>query len=166
MPGNEGSKADTLVTVGQIVGEQDPSIAKTAVKEGLKLSTEFDPVFRLQILEDAAHVYLQLKDQDAALKATAEGNTFAQQLYAKDAGLTAPNTALKAQWPSTNAWRQFVGLSARFSPEEATKVVDEVPDPEIHAFLRVPLASSLIGSVPRMVRPVIRDQNHEIRAIW
>ncbi len=81
------------------MGEQDPSIAKTAVKEGLKLSTEFDPVFRLQILEDAAHVYLQLKDQDAALKTIAEGSAFAQQLYAKDADLTAPNTTLKAEWP-------------------------------------------------------------------
>jgi len=148
------------------VGEQDPSIAKTAVKEGLKLSTEFDPVFRLQILEDAAHVYLQLKDQDAALKATAEGNTFAQQLYAKDAGLTAPNTALKAQWPSTNRWREFVGLAARVSPDEATKMIEAVPDPEIHAFLRVALVSSLMGVEPRMVHPVIRNQNHEITALW
>ena len=164
--GNEETRADTLVTVGQIVGERNSSIAKTALKEALKLSAEFEPVFRLQVLKEAADVYLQLKDQDAALKTIAEGTVFAQQLYAKDADLTAPNTALKAQWPSTNAWRDFVGLAARVSPDEATKVIEEVPDPEIHAFLRVALASSLMGVEPRMVHPVIRNQDHEITAVW
>ncbi len=164
LPGNEETRADTLVTVGQVVGERDSSITKTAVKEALKLSSEFDSVFRLQTLADAADVYLQLKDQDSALKTIAEGNTFAQRLYAKDADLSAPNTALKAQWPSTNAWRQFVGLAARISPDEATNLIDEVPDPEIDAFLRVALASSLMGVEPRMVHPVIR--NHEVTAVW
>jgi hypothetical protein len=166
LPGFRERQADTLVTVGEIVGERDSSIAKAAVKEALKLSTEFGPVFRLQILKDAAGVYLQLKDQDAVLKTIAEGSVFAQQLYTKDADLTAPNTALKAQWPSTNAWREFVALAARISPDEATKVIDDVPDPEIHAFLRVALASSLMGVEPRMVHPVVRNQEHEITALW
>jgi hypothetical protein len=166
LPGNEETRADTLVTVGQIVGERNSSIAKTALKEALKLSAEFEPVFRLQVLKEAADVYLQLKDQDAALKTIAEGTVFAQQLYAKDADLTAPNTAVKAQWPSTNAWRDFVGLAARVSPDEATKVIDDVPDPEINAFLRVALTSSLMGQEPRMVHPVIRNQDHEITAVW
>ena len=166
LPGHPETRADTLVTVGSIVGERNSSIAKTAVKEGLKLSTEFDPVFRFQVLKDATDVYLQLKDQDAALKTIAEGTAFAQQLYAKDADSTTPNLALKAQWPSTNFWREFVGLAARVSPDEATKVIDDVPDPEIHAFLRVALASSLMGQEPRMVHPVIRNQDHEITAVW
>lgn len=116
--------------------------------------------------QDVADVYLELKDQDSALKTIAEGSVFAQQLYAKDTDLTAPNLALKAQWPSTNVWRQFVGLAARVSPDEATKVIDDVPDPEIHAFLRVALASSLMGQEPRMVHPVIRNQHREIVAVW
>jgi hypothetical protein len=145
LPGLPEARAQTLITVGNLVGERNSSIAKSAVKEALKLSAEFEPLFRVQILKDAADVYLQLRDQDAALKTIAEGSVFAQQLYAKDADLTAPNTAPKAQCPSTNASRQFVGLSARVSPEEATKVIDEVPDPEIHAFLRVALASLFDG---------------------
>jgi hypothetical protein len=98
--------------------------------------------------------------------AIAEETVFAQQLYAKDADLTAPNTALKAQWPSTNAWRDFVGLAARVSPDEAAKVIEEVPDPEIHAVLRMALASSLMDAEPRMVHPVVRNQDHEITAVW
>jgi hypothetical protein len=130
LPGLPEARAQTLITVGNLVGERNSSIAKSAVKQALKLSAEFEPVFRVQILKDAADVYLQLRDQDAALKTIAEGSVFAQQLYAKDADLTAPNTALKAQWPSTNAWRRFVGLSARVSPEEATKVIDEAQIPK------------------------------------
>jgi hypothetical protein len=166
LPGRPWERADTLITVARFAGERNASTAKTAVKEAIKLSAEFDPVFRFQILKDAADVYLQLKDQDAALKTIAEGNVLAQQLYAKDADSTSPNLALKAQWPSTNFWRQFIGLAARVSPDEATKVIDEVPDPEIHAFLRVALASSLMGQEPRMVHPVIRNQDHEITAVW
>ena len=166
LPGFRETRADTLVSVGVIVGERDSSIARTAVKEALKLSTEFDAGFRFQVLKDAADAYLQLKDRDAALKTIAEGAAFAQQLYVKDADPTAPNTALKAQWPSTNFWRDFVGLAARISPDEATKIIDDVPDPEIHAFLRVALASSLMGQEPRMVHPVIRNQDHEITAVW
>jgi hypothetical protein len=166
LPGHLETRADTLVSVGEIVGERDSSIAKTAVEEALKLSTEFDPVFRFQVLKDAADVYLQLKDPDAALKTIAEGSAFARQLYAKDADPATPNTALKAQWPSTNFWRESVGLAARVSPDEATKIIDDVPDPEIHAFLRVALATSLMGQEPRMVHPVVRNQDHEITAIW
>ncbi len=44
--------------------------------------------------------------------------------------------------------------------------IDEVPDPEIHVFLRVALASSLMGVEPRMVRPVIRSQDHEVTVGW
>jgi hypothetical protein len=166
LPGGRETRADTLVTVGEIVGERDSSIAKTALTEALKLSADFDPVFRIQVLKDATDVCLQLKDQDAALKTVAEGNVLAQQLYVKDADSTSQNLALKAQWPSTNFWREFVGLAARVSPDEATKLIDDVPDPEIHAFLRVALASSLMGQEPRMVHPVIRNQEHEITAVW
>jgi hypothetical protein len=37
LPGPRETRADTLVAVGEIVGERDSSIAKTEVKEGLKL---------------------------------------------------------------------------------------------------------------------------------
>jgi hypothetical protein len=83
-------------------------------------------VFRLDILKDAVDVYLDLKDQDAALKTIGDGTKLAEELYAKDKDSSVPNLALKALWPSTNVWRQFVGLAARISPDVATKLIDAV----------------------------------------
>jgi hypothetical protein len=126
----------------------------------------FDPEFRLDILKDAADVYLDLKDRGAALKTIGDGTKLAEELYTKDTDSSGPNLALKALWPSTNVWRQFVGLAARISPDVATKLIDEVPDSEIHAFLRVAVASSLVGQEPRTVHSVRRNQGGEIMEFW
>jgi len=167
LPGSgEIWRAQTLSIVGQIIGAHDPAIAKTAVKEATNLSVDFDPVFRLDILKDAASLYLDLKDQEGATRPILDGTKLAEDLYAKDTDPSKPNLALKAQWPSTNVWRQFVGLAARISPEAATKLIDEVPDSEIHAFLRVALASSLLGQEPAAIRSVRRDQDREIIEVW
>jgi hypothetical protein len=166
LPGHAETRAQTLITVARLIGERDSSTAKAAVKEATNLSVSFDPVFRFDILKDAADVYLDLKDQDAALKSIVEGTSLAEKLYAKDTDFSDPNQALKAQWPSTNVWRQLVGLGARISPDEATKLIDEVPDSEIHAFLRVALASSLVGQEPSTVRSIRRDQDHDIVEYW
>ena len=83
MPGNSITRAQTLTTIGDLIGKRDPSIAKTAVKEATNLSVGFDPVFRLGILKDAAEVYLDLKDEEAATTPILDGTKLAEELYAK-----------------------------------------------------------------------------------
>ena len=95
-----------------------------------------------------------------------EGTKLAEKLDSKDTDSSHPNLALKAEWPSTNVWRQFVHLAARISPDAATKLIDDVPDSEIHAFLRVALAGSFVGQEPARIRSVWRNQEREITAVW
>lgn len=160
------TRAQTLCTIGDLTGGRDPSTAKAAVNEAVTLSVGFDPVFRLDILQDAAQVYLDLKDTEAATATIVEGTKLAEELYSKDTDSSHPNLALKAEWPSTNVWRQFVHLAAHISPDAATKLIDDVPDSEIHAFLGVALASSLVGQEPARIRSVWRNQEREITAVW
>jgi hypothetical protein len=76
-PNRKEEHSDIVTIASSPVPKRNSSIAKSAVKEALKLSAEFERVFRVQILKDAADVYLQLRDQDAALKTIAEGSVFA-----------------------------------------------------------------------------------------
>jgi len=164
--GNLEQRAQTLVIVGNIVAEQDPSVARIALKEGVRLSADCEPVFRFDNLKSAGDSFLRMGDNDTAATIIATGTKFAEELYAKDTDSTNPNAAIKAQWPSTNVWLQFVGLAARISPQMATGIIDQVPDPEILVFLRVALASSLMGREPRTIRAVRRNQEREVTEFW
>ena len=98
--------------------------------------------------------------------AIAEGTAFAPAVVRKRCRPYRPKHSAESTVALNQSWRDFVGLAARVSPDEAVRVIEEVPDPEIHAFLRVALASSLMGAEPTMVHPVIRNQDHEIKAVW
>jgi hypothetical protein len=87
-----------------------------------------------------------MADDDDAMKTIELGIKLAEEWYEKDSDASDPNLALKAQWPSTNAWRQFMQLVARISPDAATRLINDVQDPEIRVFLRVSMASGLLGS--------------------
>ena len=125
-----------------------------------------DPVFKVDILNDATSLYLDLKDNEAAAATISDGMKVADELYKKDSDPSDPNLALKVQWHSTNVWRQFVGLATRISPEAAMKLIEEVPDPEIHAFLRVALACSLLGQEPAEILSLKRTKEGDFTDVW
>ena len=141
-------RAQTVVSVGQILAARrsESSNAKRALNEAIKLSDDCHPQFRVENLRTAAEAFLAMADDDDAMKTIELGIKLAEERYEKDSDASDPNLALKAQWPSTNAWRQFIQLVARISPDAATTLINDVQDPEIRAFLRVSMASGLLGS--------------------
>lgn len=141
-------RAQTVVSVGQILAARrsESSNAKRALNEAIKLSDDCNPLFRVENLRTAAEVFLAMADDDDAMKTIELGIKLAEERYEKDSDASDPNLALKAQWPSTDAWRQFIQLVARISPDAATTLINDVQDPEIRAFLRVSMASGLLGS--------------------
>jgi hypothetical protein len=148
-PIDDCRRAQTLVSVGQILAARrsESSNAKRALNEAIKLSDDCNPLFfRVENLRTAAEAFLAIADDDDAMKTIELGIKLAEERYEKDSDASDPNLALKAQWPSTNAWRQFIQLVARISPDAATTLINDVQDPEIRAFLRVSMASGLLGS--------------------
>jgi tetratricopeptide (TPR) repeat protein len=141
-------RAQTVVSLGQILAARrsESSNAKRALNEAIKLSDDCNPLFRVENLRTAAEAFLAMADDDDAMKTIELGIKLAEEWYEKDSDASDPNLALKAQWPSTNAWRQFMQLVARISPDAATRLINDVQDPEIRVFLRVSMASGLLGS--------------------
>jgi hypothetical protein len=88
----------------------------------------------------------------------------AQKLYELDSDTSDPNLALKANWPCTNIWWRTIRLAARISPDYASKIVAEIPDPEIRTFVKVAFGNSLLGarSMPLSVEDRRRDGWHPL----
>lgn len=98
-------RASTLNSVGEIICQRDSSVAKAAMKDATHSAENTGPVFKVGILKDAADLYLDLKDQEAAAATISDGMKVAEELYRKDTDPFDPNLALKVQWHSTNVWR-------------------------------------------------------------
>ncbi len=166
LPEGPERHASTLSSVGEIIGRRDSSVAKAAMKDATHSAENTGPVFKLGILKDAADLYIDLKDQEAAAATISDCMKVGEELYKKDSDPSDPNLALKVQWHSTNVWRQFVGLAARISPEAALNLIEDVPDPEIHAFLRVALACSLLGQEPAEILSLTRTREGDFTDVW
>ena len=57
-----------------------------------------------------------------------------------------PNQLIKLNWPSTHAWWNLVSLAARVSPDFASQMLTEIPDPEIATLEKVEFGKTLLGS--------------------
>src|SRR5262249_28886839 len=85
-----------------------PAIAKQAVDELRKMAEDLSGDAQAIYLASAAGLYLQLGDNDAAERVVSEGLKAAEKMFEQDNNADDPNTALKAWWPSTDAYRRFV----------------------------------------------------------
>ena len=79
-----------------------------------------------------------LKLSDAVLR-------YLSVLLDSDANPDNPNQALKAWWPSADAYRRFVEVEAKISHPATLNVLREIKDPEIRATESIMFARSLVG---------------------
>ena len=141
-----GQRVEFLLGYARVTVQKNPTAAKNFLGSTLKYVNELkSPRDEARVLTDAADLYLQLKDDMGAEKALAAGNSAVEKLYADDVDAERPNTALKAFWPSTNAWIRLVRLAGRVSPDLALGMVKETRDDEIRPVLRLAVAQAWIG---------------------
>ena len=161
-------RAQTLVLLAGNLVDHHPAVARAALAEAAKLfSAGLKPEFFASDLKDAAEVFLGLKDEDSALKMIAAGMKLAEEQYAKDTIASDPNIAPKSKWPSTRLFQQFVVLSMRMSSELALKLIGEISDPELRPFLRVAVASSLLGGPePELYHALRQSKTNGVTEIW
>jgi hypothetical protein len=70
----------------------------------------------------------------------------AGKLYAVDSDDDDPNTALKAFWPSTNAYCVLLREAARISPPWAISLLPSIKDPEIRVAAETALAGGWLDA--------------------
>lgn len=121
---------------------------------------------RPQLLLDAFSLYRQMSDEDSAKRVVERGLTMADRLYAVDSNPDDPNKALKAFWPSTNAYRDFLRAAGKISPLWAMGILKEIKDSELRAAVESALAQEWLDiRRGRMMMQVSRGNRTETRTM-
>src|SRR5205807_1225357 len=99
---------------------------------------------QVNYLSAAANIYIQIGEKDSAEAVVAEGFKVAEKLLAKDINADDPNKALKAWWPSADAYCRFMGVEAKISQRSAAKILKEISDPEIRTSAAIMFSRALL----------------------
>ncbi|HSM85552.1 MAG TPA: hypothetical protein VLT16_05350 [Candidatus Limnocylindrales bacterium] len=144
-PWRPSPRAQALEGIARIQAKTNPTAAHQALGELRKISGDIPPRARVPHLAAAAGIYLEMNDKENAEKTVDEGFKAAENLLDQDINPDNPNKALKAWWPSADAYRRFVGLETKISKRGTAAVLKEIKDPDIRTFESIVYAQSLLG---------------------
>jgi len=156
-------RAAALEAIARANVKKNPAGAGQALSELRKLAADLPLRSQAQYLSSAASLYLQMDEKDNADKIVGEGFKVAEKLLEIDTNADDPNTALKAWWPSTDAYRRFVEVESKISQRATVGVLREIKDPEIRATESIMFARSLLG-LP-MKRSVIAEKKKSTNSV-
>jgi tetratricopeptide (TPR) repeat protein len=135
-------RARAFDAIARNTWKKNSGVAHQALEKLLDLVPQLDLNQQLFNLASVADTYLAMGDDEAAKKTVEKGLKVADKAYEQDSNADDPNKALKAYWPSTAAYRSFLRVAARISPAWATKVANEISDPEMKVVLQIALAEA------------------------
>jgi hypothetical protein len=88
-----------------------------------------------------------------------DGLGVAARLLDHDVNPDDPNKALKAWWPSADAYRRLVEIETKISHPATAKLLQEIKDPDMRALESIMFARALLG-LP-MNRVTVVEKNKE-----
>ncbi len=135
-----GTRAILYQTIARATVKKNPSVARDALSKLVELSEQLRDFQQLQALRTAGELYLQMNETDQAKKAVEHGFKLADNLFKTDTNADDPNKALKAYWPSAEAYRSFTRLAGQISPPYALTMLAEIGDPEMKVLAETSLA--------------------------
>lgn len=160
LPDLHNTRALALLKLAGATLKTSPGHAANALDELMKIIPSIQrEIVQLDMLAGAGDDYLKLGNTESAKKVVDQGFKLAEKLYATDTDADDPNQAFKAMWPSTSAWRRFVALATRISPQTALQAINSIPDPEIQALETIALADSLLGAPPGLQMVAVNTKN-------
>ena len=127
------------------VGKQDSAV-DDAVENMLHTAEKLQPDEAFPYYGTASEIYIKLNRIDDAKESIDAGLKVASKLYEKDSDEDDPNTALKAFWPSTNAYCTMIRQAAGVSQAWATSLLRGIKDPEIKVAAETALAAGWLQS--------------------
>jgi tetratricopeptide (TPR) repeat protein len=135
-------RAQLYQGIARVTWKKQGSIATSAIDKMLDVADKLEPARQLNSYRAAADIYLQMGETDSAKKMIEKGLAIADKVYQADTNADDPNKALKAFWPSTDAYRGLLRQAGAISPAWALTLLKEISDPEV----KVAAESSLAGS--------------------
>ena len=116
-----------------------------AVEKMLATANDLEVADRVRYYRVATETYVKIGDSDGAKGTIEKGLGMAAKIYKNDSDSDNPNVALKAFWPSTNAYCGFLRVAERISPAWATTLLREIPDSEIRVAAEVNITLQSLG---------------------
>lgn len=138
--GDQQLRVRALIGLADALAGSNPDIARSALR--LVLESRTAP------FEQAAKLFLRLKDLDDARRAVERGMAAANTAYKQDDNPDDPNQAIRLLWPSVQAWRDLIDIANSISPDFAVELVDGLPDDEAKPLERTFLAGRWLGVTP------------------
>ena len=141
----------TLESIARMTMKKQPASARLAVAELRKAFTDLPLRDQFKYISSAADIYLQMDDKDKAEDVVSDGLGVAARLLDHDINPDDPNKALKAWWPSTDAYRRLVEIETKISHPATAKLLQEIKDPDSR-LESIMFARALLGLPMKRVR--------------
>lgn len=161
-PFRPSPRADALESIARMSAKKQPAGARTALAELRKAVKEMEPRLQIQHLSTAAKIYLEMDDKDKAEDVVTEGLGIAGKMLDVDMNPDDPNKALKAWWPSADAYRRFVEIETNISHPAAAKLIQEIKDPDMRTTESIMFGRALLGVPTKMYRMVVMTKESQM----
>jgi hypothetical protein len=143
-------RATTLEAIARTTMKKQPASARQALAELRKTIQDMPARDQMKFISSTAKMYLGMDDKDKADDVVGEGLSTAAKLLNIDVNPDDPNKALKAWWPSTDAYRRLIEIEIKISHPATAKLLQEISDPEIRTVESIMFARALLG-IPMQV---------------
>ncbi|MBZ5508572.1 MAG: hypothetical protein LAO78_24195 [Acidobacteriia bacterium] len=139
-------RAQLYEYIARHAAAKQDSAADDAVENMLHAAEKLQPSEAFPYYGSASEIYIKINRLDDAKQSIEAGLKVAGKLYEKDSDEDDPNTALKAFWPSTNAYCTMVRQAAGISQAWAISLLQSIKDPEIKVAAETALAGGWLKS--------------------
>ena len=138
-------RGNALTAIAKAAAKNNPAIAKQALAGLRKIVPDVPLTIQAGLLQSAITTYIAMGDNDAAESAISEGIKVADKLLEKDMDPDDPNKALKAWWPSANAYRSFVEAQTKVGRQQTLALLKEIKDQDIRTIESITYARTMLG---------------------
>jgi hypothetical protein len=152
-------RATTLEAIARMNMKKQPAAARQALAEMRKAIKDLAPRFQMSFISASADIYLQMGDTDKAEDVVSDGLSVAALLLESDLNGDNPNKALKAWWPSADAYRRMIEIETKISHPATAKLLDSIKDPDLNTVESIMFARSLLGVPLKIFRVVEKNKN-------
>ncbi len=145
---DKNMRVQAYMGIAQTTAKTNASAAKQALEKVMDGVSDLDPTQQVLTVTSVADMYLTLDDTAAAKKVIEKGMGMAEKAYKQDTNADDPNKALKAYWPSTQAYSGLLRVAARISAPWSTELLKEISDPDLKGIGQIALAQSWLDLSP------------------
>jgi hypothetical protein len=152
-------RATTLEAIARMNMKKQPAGARQALAELRKTIKDLAPRDQMSFISASADIYLQMGDTDKAEDVVSDGLSVAALLLESDLNGDNPNKALKAWWPSADAYRRMIEIETKISHPATAKLLESIKDPDLNTVESIMFARSLLGVPLKIFRVVEKNKN-------